>query len=578
MPLAGDYRLQRAPATALLWTMSAGVDRPTGRAQSPSAESAPQTLTVTLATLVRNVSPGDSVLFTGTTGGAAPRAIRLLGYVTGYAEEVTRVPARLAGGVALRERPDVFISHTNLTVATAGAGADVSALRSVLGTAALGGVAMHYGFRDVGGLIPTLAGATLTVLPVTVDVPAGLTTPAGPVALAGADGAGLMVTAAAAAPGSVTLARADGPSGRLDRPLRAPVRLLVDLVAVSRGTTVHSEVLGDGDPTAASQVFALRQSPLVYLPPAEPGGDPVTTLSVSVNQVPWQEVRAFSGQPHDATVYVVDRLPDGSVQIRFGDGSNGARLPLGVGNVTATYRYGPSAPPPPAGALSTVLQPQPNLAAASNPLAIIGGTNPETAAETAATAPATVLLLPGLTSAAAPLISVQDSERLAATVTGVTRVRAYRTWDHELRRPAITVYVGSEDDTAAVVTAVGRLFPRGASPVPLNAAPARGVGLAVRCQLRCSPGTDEDAVLAAATAALTGPGGLFSPRRMAIGQRLYRSQVEAALMVGGVAAVSGLRVHVSGQPDDPRESVLDPGQDGYLMLAAGELSVSVVSR
>ena len=278
-------------------------------------------------------------------------------------------------------------------------------------------------------------------------------------------------------------------------------------------------------------------------------------------------MRAFYRQPHDATVYVVDRLRDGSVQVRFGDGTNGARLPLGVGNVTATYRYGPSAPPPPAGALSTVLQPQPNLAAALNPLAIIGGTNPETAAETAATAPATVLLLPGLTSDAAPLISLDDSERLAATVTGVTRVRAYRTWDRELRaRPS--------PSTSAARTTRPRRSRRSAGSSravrrPFRSTPRRPAASGWRSAASCGalPACSEDAVLAAATAALTGSGGLFSPRRMAIGQRLYRSQVEAALMVGGVAAVSGLRVHLSGQPDDPRESALDPGQDGYLMAA-----------
>ena len=79
------------------------------------------------------------------------------------------------------------------------------------------------------------------------------------------------------------------------------------------------------------------------------------------------EVRAFAGQAPDATVYVVSELPDGSIQVRFGDGINGARLPLGVGNVIATYRYGSPAPSPPASQLSTVLQPQPNLGTVSQP-------------------------------------------------------------------------------------------------------------------------------------------------------------------------------------------------------------------
>jgi hypothetical protein len=344
---------------------------------------------------------------------------------------------------------------------------------------------------------------------------------------------------------------------------------------VSRGTTVAAETLGDGNPAAASQAFTLRYSPLIYLPSAEPGGDPASTLSVSVNGVPWREVRTFSSSPPAATVYMVSELPDGSVQVQFGDGVSGARLPFGTGNVTATYRYGAPAPPPRAGSLATVLQPQPNLGSVRNPTSILPGTDPETAGETAATAPATVVLLPGATSASPSLISLGDCERLAATVSGVTRVRAYWTWDPDVHCPVITVYVGSDTGTAAAVTVVSGLFPGRAWRVPLRAAPARGVGLMVDCRLLGAPGASEDTVRTAATQALTGSGGLFSPGRTGIGQRLYRSQVESALTGGGIATVLGLSVH---QGDTPGKSALDPGQDGYFSLAAADLAISVVTR
>ena len=576
-PLASDYQLQRAVATAALWTMTAGVggQLAVGGA-NPPAGPAPQTLTVPLATVARALSPGDNVLFTGSTGGASPRVIQLLAQVTGYTEEVARVPAMAAGTAGAARtgtQPDVYISHTNLTVTTAGADGDVAALRSVLGTSALGGIVLRYGFRAVGDPGPAPAMA-LEKLPVTVTVPVGLRVPDGPVALQDAVGAGLLVTAAAATtPGTVTLAPANGAPGTVSPALRAPIRLLADLVPVSQGTTVTAEVLGDGNPAAASQAFTLRHAPLIYLPPAQPGGDPVSTLSVSVDGIAWHEVRTFSGQP-PAAVYVVSQLPDGSVQVQFGDGNNGARLPFGTGNVTAGYRYGAPAPPPPAGSLATVLQPQPNLGAVSNPVDITPGTAQETSGETAAAAPATVLLLPGATSASPPLISLSDSERIAATVSGVTRVRAYWSWDQESHRPAIAVYVGSDGDTAAAVTAVGRLFPRGASRMPLRAVAARSVSLVVGCRLLGAPGAGQDAVRAAATGALAD---LFGPVRMAIGQRLYRSEVEGALTAGGLAAVLSLSVHRQGDEPGPG-SVLDPGQDGYFGLSAGDLSISVVTR
>src|SRR5271165_5077559 len=424
VPIASDYQLQRAPATALLWTIQAS--------GGGGGQSAGPTLSVPLAALARNVSPGDNVLFTGSAGGTPPQTVQLVAHVTGVSEEVRRVPPPSAGDILARPAPDVYIQHTILTVATAGADTQFSALRSALGTSAAGGIVMRYGFRDVAGLIPTPA-KVLDKFPATVAVPAGLPAPGGKAALTDANGAGLMVTAAVTKEsGSVVLTPVDdgsaapGPSltSAPSPSLTAPVRLLVALVPVSRGTTVASEILGDGDPTATGQAFVLQQSPLIYLPPAD---DPVSTLSVSVNGFPWTEVMAFSGQAPDARVYVVSELPDGSVQVRFGDGINGARLPLGSGNVTAAYRYGSPATAPPVGSLTTVLQPQPNLATVLNPLPIIPGTDPEPAGKTAEDAPGTVVMFSRATSAAAPLISLDDSERLAAIVTGVTRVRAYWT-------------------------------------------------------------------------------------------------------------------------------------------------------
>ena len=44
-----------------------------------------------------------------------------------------------------------------------------------------------------------------------------------------------------------------------------PLQLLLDLVPVSRGTTVTGEMLGSGNAALASQSFTLSKSPLTYL-------------------------------------------------------------------------------------------------------------------------------------------------------------------------------------------------------------------------------------------------------------------------------------------------------------------------
>jgi hypothetical protein len=82
-------------------------------------------------------------------------------------------------------------------------------------------------------------------------------------------------------------------------------------------------------------------------------------------------------------------------------------------------------------------------------------------------------------------------------------------------------------------------------------------------------------VVAAATAALTDPAaGLFSPGRMGIGQRLYRSAVDAALLVPGVTAVHDLVLSRDGQA---LGELTDPGEGAFFALGPGSITITGVS-
>jgi predicted phage baseplate assembly protein len=586
-PNAGDYQLLRTQATAPLWTLPvfrSGTIGPDGSGSGSqavqAADSTQSEITVPLATLVRNVAVGDNVLFTGTVGAGASRGdVQVLAHVISYHEMVTRVRS-VPGSTT-----PVFMPHSSVRVRTTGV--DVSTLENAIDNSELGGITMLYGFREVGTLIRTPA-PSLNKLPATVTVPPGLAPPhaAAQVALQDANGTGLTVQATLLSPGSIHLESVDGTTQDQSTKLVAPIRLFAHLVNVSRGTSVRDEILGSGDPAAASQTFVLQHSPLIYLPASN--GMPQTTLTVTVDGVTWKPVPAFSGQQPDATVYVVHELASGQIQIEFGDAINGARLPLGVSNVKASYKYGPAtATPPPPGHLSTVLQPQPNLASVINPVIIEPGTDPEPAKQTAAAAPARVVLLGASAAPAgqAPVISAGDCESLAATVGGVTRVSAYWAWDRARERPAVWVYVGGSEKAEPDIEQVKNTLLSGGTPrIPLNVKPASAIQLTITCDLLCPQGTAKDDITGAAIHVLTDPHtGLFSPGQMAIGQRLYRSQVEAALTTTGAIAVLGLRIELpeAAGPGGSTAaghgaSVFDPGQDGYFSLLKTALKVNVV--
>ena len=374
-----------------------------------------------------------------------------------------------------------------------------------------------------------------------------------PVMLVDAGGAGL--AAMAAAPGDGTLMI--NPAGPLDPfSLTAPLTLLLDVVEVSRGSTVAAEPLGTGDAGQAGQTFTLAQAPLTYLASG-------STLQVAVDGIYWTEAPSFYGSEPQDQIFVVSQLSDGTSQVRFGDGLNGARLPTGSA-VVATYRTGAGAASPPAGRLTTVLSPQPNLARIANPVAVGGGADAEQPASIRQNGPSSVLTF-------GRAISADDYEAVAAVAPGVARARAYSTWNAAQQRTSVILYVG--DDANAQSAAQAALAGAEDPNRPVTVQLATTIALAVTGTLVVAANRNPEPVLAAATAALSDPlAGLFSPANMGIGQLLYKSAIEAALLVDGATAVHSLSVTTS-----PGHDIfgVQPGSVGW--ADPGQSSVFVLS-
>ena len=543
-PLTGQstsYRLLRPATAAALWNRGTPTSGEAVVAQTGEA------LIVQLSAAVRGISPGDMVLF---DCGAESSA---LASVTATYEVLWAVPYPALAGVSPPNPPDIVIAHTALAVATMDSGA--------LQRADAATVTVRYGFKDVGTIIG-LPAATLASLPATVAVPATAPTPppGRTVFLRDTTGAGVLVTVSSAGPGQLALTGAGTPPAAITTPLEVPLQLLLDVVPVSRGTTVTGEVLGSGNAALASQSFTLSKSPLTHL---ASGSGPVSTLAVYVHGVEWQEVPGFYGQAPGARVFVVSRSPDQTVTtVTFGDGVNGARLTSGTGNVTATYRYGSGAASPPAGRLTTIMQPQPNLASIQNPVAVSGGADAQAPEDVRADAPASVCTF-------GRAISLTDYEVIAAQTPGVSRTAASWTSAQAGQRTLVTIYVDGGQAAAAAASAA--LADAGDPNRPVVVLAANPIELNLSCTLVVAADRQVTVVVAAATAAVSGSaGGLFSPARMGIGQCLYRSAVDAALMVPGVTAVHNLTVTWGNQVLD---QVFDPGDGSYFDLQPGNVTI-----
>ncbi len=223
---------------------------------------------------------------------------------------------------------------------------------------------VRYAWQDVGQLIEspstTLSGTSAAVTPVP---PATFPTPTN------AQSFNVMLEDAN---GNGTTGKLDTSSEPLNltglnipanSSLTAPLRVLFDLLPVTRGKTVPREILGSGDATIAGQEFVLQNSPLTYLlsSTSTSGGNYTSTLKIMVNNIQWKEVPSFYNQLPNAQVFVTREDENNITHVQFGDGINGARLPSGVNNVVATYRYGSGADSPDAGQLTVLTQAWPNL-------------------------------------------------------------------------------------------------------------------------------------------------------------------------------------------------------------------------
>lgn len=157
-------------------------------------------------------------------------------------------------------------------------------------------IIVRYGWKDLGALVdPPLATAGGTTPPAALELQ--YTPPEG---LAPAPGAPLLVQDANGDGAAASIDTADTVTIPAPAPaLTAPLNALFNLLAVTRGKTVPSEVLGSGDSAILGQDFTLQNAPVTYLQDATSvsGDDYSSTVKVWVNGIQWQEVAASTAYP-----------------------------------------------------------------------------------------------------------------------------------------------------------------------------------------------------------------------------------------------------------------------------------------
>ena len=180
-----------------------------------------------------------------------------------------------------------------------------------------------------------------------------------------------------------------------------------------------SEIMGNGSAATPNQRFSLRQFPMTYVQSPTATGR-LSTLQVRANGVLWKEVRTLYQQPPTASVFDTLKQSDGTTDVLFGDGVEGATLPTGQNNIQATYRVGSgSATNVAAGSITTLVDRPLGVSGVINPEAATGGQDPQSVDDIRSNSPLSVLTL-------GRAVSITDYQNYAATFAGIAK--AYAIW------------------------------------------------------------------------------------------------------------------------------------------------------
>ena len=322
--------------------------------------------------------------------------------------------------------------------------------------------------------------------------------------------------------------------------LRAPVTVYGNPVRATRGESVFDEVLGSGDASRSFQSFALGNKPLTYINDLAAPNGRRSTLEAHVNGIKWREATSFFGVGPDDEVYIVRQNDEGESVVTFGDGITGARLPTGVDNITATYRFGAGAAKPPAGAISQLARPVEGLRRVVNPVAAGGGADADQPKDIRKNAPNSALIL-------GRAVSIADFDALAREFGGVINAHVEWAWDESRQRAVVMVwFISDGGDIAKELRTflIGQADPN----TPLVAVQAQARPSQLVIDLEIDPRFKREIVARQVKDALTNPDtGILALQNIQIGRPLFRSRIfDIALSVEGAQSIRAMTV--DGQP------------------------------
>ncbi|MCB1761065.1 MAG: hypothetical protein KDI68_14945 [Gammaproteobacteria bacterium] len=311
-----------------------------------------------------------------------------------------------------------------------------------------------------------------------------------------------------------------GGSDTSDNYSRYHSRIYANAVAAGHGERQNEKILGSGDAVQSGQRFLLDAGEVSFVADRAFPSGVRAALEVVIEAQTWQQQATLNDSGPEDAHYLVRMQEDGRLQIEFGDGRRGRRLPGGSNNIRVRYRVGTGlggnlAPL----SLNKAVKPHALIDSMLQPIASSGGNEMEARESLRENAPASLLTL-------GRAVSLRDFSHLAATNSSVWQALAVRRPGGVGRRERIDLFVvpaggGALGKLAA--TLEGFLSANALPGVAVRVLPYQALLLDLDLVLRIDSALfDPELVVADTRAALLAD---FSLQQMRLGAALYRSQV-----------------------------------------------------
>lgn len=208
-----------------------------------------------------------------------------------------------------------------------------------------------------------------------------------------------------------------------------------NVALAGHGESKPAKVLGSGDATRSYQSFVLAEKDVAFVADPTMAAGVAAAIEVTVGEQTWQQVSTLDDSEPADPHYTARLTDEGYVQIAFGDGQHGRRLPTGSSNVRVRYRIGMGlsgnvAP----GGLEKPVKPHVLIDKVRQPLLATGGNDREPISSLRSNAPAALFTLERA-------VSLDDYARLAQRNSSVWQARAFRLANQGAQQERIRVVV-----------------------------------------------------------------------------------------------------------------------------------------